>query len=259
MRVPMRGVFSLAILCTVLTSAVALSAQTTDISSTPGSLSFLNTYVGKASGSKVLTINNLTTSGQIIITSIAFSCPGFGISSGIAPFTLGQTQKITHYSIFFQPLAAQSYNCNFVISLNDGTSLNVPISGTGLTSTAPASVSTSALTFPNQTVGVTSAPQTVTITNTGTTSLTLNSITLSPPSFTASPVTLPFTIPAGGNLPVSVFYTPGQVTSETGAIDFTYSSIPDNGSSLTGNGVAATALTISTQPILPQATQSSSY
>src|SRR5512141_3226600 len=95
MRVPMRGVFSLAILCTVLTSAVALSAQTTDISSTPSSLSFLNTYVGKASGSKVLTINNLTTSGQIIITSIAFTCPGFGISSGIAPFTLGQTQKIT--------------------------------------------------------------------------------------------------------------------------------------------------------------------
>jgi hypothetical protein len=219
-------------------------AQTTDINSTPSSLSFANTYVGKASGSKVLTINNLTTSGQVIITNIGFTCPGFGISSGIAPFTLGQGQKITHYSIFFQPLAAQSYSCNFVINLMDGTSLNVPISGTGLTSTATASVSPTTLTFPNQTVGTTSAAQTVTITNTGSSGLTLNSVTLSPPSFTASTVTLPFTIAAGASLPVSVFYTPGQVSSEIGAIDFTYASIPDNGSSLSANGVAATALAV---------------
>ena len=256
----MRRILLLTALSTLLVAAVSSSlAQTTDINSSPSSLSFPNTYVGKASGSKVLTINNLTTSGQVIITSIGFTCPGFGISSGVAPFTLGQGQKITHYSIFFQPLAAQSYNCTFVINIADGTSLNVPISGLGLTSTATASVSPSTLTFTNQTVGVTSTPQTVTITNTGTTALTLNSITLSPPSFTASQVTLPFTINAGANLPVSVFYTPGQVTSETGAIDFSYSSIPDNGSSLTGNAVSASSLTIQTQPALPQATQSSAY
>ena len=257
----MRRTLSFAAACSVVLLAATISslAQTTDINSTPSSLLFAPTYIGKASGSKVLTINNLTTSGQVIITSIGFTCPGFGISSGVAPFTLGQGQKITHYSIFFQPLAAQVYSCNFVINIADGTSLNVPISGTGLTSTATASVSPSTLTFPNQTVGVTSAPQTVTITNTGSSSLTLNSITLSPPSFTSSPVTLPFTINAGTSLPISVFYIPGQITSETGAIDFSYTSIPDNGSSLTGNGVAATALTISTQPALPQGTQSNAY
>ncbi|HYM78861.1 MAG TPA: choice-of-anchor D domain-containing protein [Candidatus Dormibacteraeota bacterium] len=250
---------SLSYVLLLLAATLSSFAQTNDINSTPSSLSFANTYVGKASGSKVLTINNLTTSGQIIIQSIGFTCPGYGISSGIAPFTLGQNQKITHYSIFFQPSAAQPYNCNFVISLNDGTSLNVPISGTGLTSTATASVSPSSLNFPNQTAGTSSAPQIVTITNNGTSSLTLNSITVSPPSFTTNAITVPFTIPAGSSLPVSVFYTPGQVTSETGAIDFTYTSIPDNGSSLTGNGIAATALTVSTQPILPQATQSAAY
>src|SRR3954471_15529316 len=262
MRVPMRRTLSSSMLFFYLLLFVAVGSafpQTTEISSTPSSLSFANTYVGKATGSKVLTINNLTTTGQIIIQSISFTCPGFGIASGVAPFTLGQTQKITHYSIFFQPTAAQTYSCNFVLTLNDGSSLSVPISGTGLTSGAKATVSPTTLSFPNQTVGTTSAPQTVTITNTGTSSFTLNTITTSPASFTTNAITLPATINAGASLPISVFYTPGQVTSEKGALDFTYSSVPDSGSSLTGNGVAASALTVSTPPTLPQATQKAAY
>lgn len=238
--------------------SVSALAQTTDISSTPSSLTFPNTYVGKVSGSKSITITNLTSTG-IVIISINFSCPGFGISSGVAPFSFGSTQNITHYSIFFQPTVAQTYSCNFVLDLNDGTSLNVPLTATALASTAVGSVSPSSLTFSNQVAGTTSSPQTVTINNTGTTGLTLNTITLSPPSFTTNSITLPYTIPAGSNLPVSVYYTPGEVTSEMGAIDFTYGSIPDNGSSLTGTGVAGKSLTISTSPTLPQATQKAAY
>ena len=262
---PMRRLLSHAAstILVILASTLTLFAQgntTTEISSTPSSLSFSNTYVGKASGSKVLTINNLTTSGTIMIETVAFDCTGgYGISSGIAPFQLGQTQKITHYSIFFQPTAAQTYSCNFVITLNDGSFLDVPISGTGLNTSAVAQVSPSSLTFSNQHVGSTSAGQTVTITNTGTTNLTLNTITPSSPSFTTSTVILPATISAGSSLPMSVFYTPSQVTSETGALDFTFNEVPDTGSSLTGNGVAASKLAISNNPTLPQATQNAAY
>ena len=259
MKVLSRRVLGFAVFFSLL-GAVALStAQTTEISASPSSVSFANTYVGKASGSTVITINNLTTQGQVIITNIGFSCPGFGISSGIAPFTLGQGQKITHYSIFFQPTVAQAYNCNFVVNLMDGTFLNVPITGTGLTSTAAASVSPTSLTFSNQAVGTISAGKTVTVTNTGTGSLTLNTITLSPASFTASAVTLPATILAGNQLTFSVFYSPSQVISETGALDLTYTQIPDNGVTLNGNGVASPALNISTATTLPQATKSSAY
>ena len=172
---------------------------------------------------------------------------------------MGQSQKITHYSIFFQPTVAQVYNCNFVVSLKDGTFLNVPITGTGLTSTAAASVSPLSMVFPNQLVGATSTGQTVTITNTGSSSLTLNTITLSPLSFSTSVVTLPATILAGGQLTLSVFYTPSQVTSETGALDLTYKEIPDDGVSLSGNGVVPSALDVSTAATLPQATKSSAY
>lgn len=252
--------FASCILLTFVLTSTAFSQQTTEISSTPSSLTFANTYVGKASGSKVLTINNLTTSGTIMIETVAFDCPGeYGISSGIAPFQMGQFQKITHYSVFFQPSAVQTYNCNFIITLQDGTYLDVPVSGTGLTGGAAASVSPSSLSFSNQGVGSTGAAQTVTIKNTGTSNLTLDAITPFSPSFTTSAVTLPATIAAGASLPLSVYYTPSQTSSETGSLDFTFTEVPDAGASLSGNGVAATKLAISNNPILPQATQSAAY
>ena len=250
-----------AILFCFLLCAVAASMIGQDVSSSPASLSFNNTYVGLASGSKTLTISNLLNT-DAIIASVGFSCPEYGLASGVAPFTLtvGQPNPITHYSVFFQPDSATTFNCNFVISMWDGTNVNVPLSGTGLTTTAVASVSPGSLSFPNQKVGSTSAPQTVTVTNSGGSTVNVTAITLSPPSFTIGPVTLPFTIAkSGGTLAIPVYYTPSQVASEIGAIDITYNSLPDQGASLSGNGVAATALSIATLPTLPLATQNAMY
>src|SRR5208283_1147625 len=126
-----RRVFLTAAVFYLFTAALTTLAFAGEISSSPSSVAFPNTYVGKVSGSKVLTITN-ETSGGVVISSVSFSCPGFGLASGVAPFTFGASQKITHYSIFFQPAAAQAYSCNFVISLKDGTSLKVPLTGTGL-------------------------------------------------------------------------------------------------------------------------------
>jgi hypothetical protein len=233
-----------------------LSAQ--EISSSPSSLMFQNTFVGKASGSKVLTISKVA-SGTVNITSITFDCAGFGIASGIAPFSLTSGQLITHYSIFFQPNAAQSYNCNFVLTLKDKTQLKVPLTAKGLATTAVSSVTPTSLTFPDQSLGKASAGQTVTIKNTGGQSMKLTAITLSPPDFTVSSVKLPATINKGASLALQVFYTPSHEVSENGAIDFTYDSVPDGGASLTGNGVASSSLAIATFPTLPQATKSSAY
>lgn len=251
-----RIVYSAVLPLFVLAGIISAVAQ--DVSSSPTSLSFPNTYIGKPSGSKTLTITSNVSTGIVIVT-IGFSCSGFGISSGVAPFSFGATQNTTHYSIFFQPTVAQTYNCNFVMTMNDGTQVDVPLTGVGLASTAIASVSPTTINVQNQTVGTTSGPQTVTITNTGTGTLTLDTITTSPMDFTTSNVTLPFNIPAGGNLPVAVYYSPSQVASETGALDFTFGSVPDVGTSLTGNGAAANKLTISSPPTLPQGTQNAAY
>ena len=249
---------TLTAVCSMLILAATISAFAQDLSSSPTSLDFGNVYIGKPSGSKVLTITNLTGHG-LIINTIGFDCPGYGIASGVAPFSFGVTQTITHYSIFLNPTAAQNYNCNFIMSLSDGTFVDVPLTGTGIVSTGVSTLNKSSFSFPNQKVGSTSAGQTVTITNGGTSAITLTGITLSPRSFTTNAVTLPATIAAGSSLPISVFYTPSGVESETGALDLTYTQVIDNGLTLNGNGIAPTALVVSSLPTLPQATQSAVY
>lgn len=255
----MQRTLSAAVLGFLLSLVAVLPAVGQEITSSPSSLTFSNTYVGKVTGSKVLTITNVKSSGSVIINSIGFSCPGYGISSGVAPTSLFKPGDITHYSIFFQPNAAGAFNCNFIITLSDSTTLNVPLTGTGLTSTATVSISPTSLNFANQALGSTSAAQTFTITNTGTSSINLNTITISPADFTTNPITLPYSIAVGGNLVVSVYYSPSHVTSETGNIDLTFNKIPDTGVSITGNGKAATSLSIATFATLPQATASAAY
>jgi hypothetical protein len=245
--------------CLLLGTVTATTASAQDVTSSPTSLAFPNTYVGKVSGAKTLTITSQLV-GKTIIASVGFSCPEYGLSSGVAPITLNPKGTITHYSIFFQPDSATTFDCNFVINLWDGTTVNVPISGTGEATSAVTTVTPSSLSFSNQSVGTVSASQTITVTNNGGATVNVTAITLSPPSFTTGPITLPFTIArSGGTFSIPVYYTPSQVTSETGVIDITYNSIPDNGSTLSGNGVAAHSLAISTSPMLPQATQGAAY
>jgi hypothetical protein len=250
-----------AVLFSLLICAMAAAAAAQDVSSSPTSLSFGNTYVGLVSGSKTLTISNLLNT-DAIIASVGFSCPEYGLASGVAPFTLtvGQPNPITHYSVFFQPDSAATFNCNFVISMWDGTNVNIPLTGTGLTTTAVAATTPSSLSFPNQAVGSISAPQTVTVTNSGGSTVNVTAITLSPASFTIGPVTLPFTIAKnGGTLAIPVYYSPNQVQSEIGSIDVTFNSLPDQGATLSGNGVAATSVAISNLATLPFATQNAGY
>ena len=124
-------VLTLTVAAVFLSLAATLPALAQDLSSSPPSLQFGNVYIGKPSGSKVLTITNLTGSG-LTIESMGFDCAGYGIASGVAPFSFGLTQSITHYSIFLNPTAAQNYNCNFVMNLSDGTTFKVPLTGTGV-------------------------------------------------------------------------------------------------------------------------------
>ncbi len=255
----MKRTMSASMLGFLLCLAGVLPALSQDVSSSPSSLSFSNTYVGKYTGSKVLTITNIQKSGAAIINTVGFSCAGYGITSGVAPTSLGKPGDITHYSIFFQPGAVGTYDCNFVITMADSTVVNVPLTGTALAPQSTISTSPTSLTFSNQKLGSTSTAQTFTITNTGTKSINLNTITTEPPDFTVSPVTLPYAIAGGASLTLSVTYSPSLVTSENGAVDLDFNEVPDQGVSLTGNGIAATSLSIATFSVLPQATVSAAY
>jgi hypothetical protein len=242
-----------------LLAALTMAAVAQDVSSSPTSLSFGNVYIGLVSGSKVLTITNLL-STNVIINSVSFTCPQYGLAAGTAPTSLFKQGDTTHYSVFFQPTAASTYSCSFVMSMADGTQVDVPLTGTGKTTTAVGAVSPASLSFPNQTVGTQSAPQTVTVTNSGGAAVNITAITITPASFSTPPITLPYSLAkTNGTLSIPIYYTPSEVTSEAGAVAITYDALPVQGTSVSGNGVAASSLVISSSPTLPQATQNSAY
>ncbi|HKS97443.1 MAG TPA: choice-of-anchor D domain-containing protein, partial [Terriglobia bacterium] len=112
----------------------------------------------------------------------------------------------------------------------------VSLTGTG---TAPAvNLAPSSLTFSSQTVGTSSAAQTVTLTNTGSAPLNVASITASGDfSQTNNCAT---SIAAGGSCAINVTFTPAATGSRTGTLTIT-DNAPDTPQSagLSGSGTAA--------------------
>lgn len=259
------GCFLLAALAVPQASAQTCTPPAGQICSEPASFAFGNNYLGIPSGNKVATIYNDPTGGTITINTLTFTCTSgsagdWGVASGTVPFQMGSVQTLTHYSIFFNPHTATVYNCDAVLTLSNGFALDIPMTGTGLSSTATATLNKMSMSFPNQTVGAPSNTQSVTISNTGTSSLTLDSISVAPPDFAVTNLpTFPATINANASLTVNVAYDPAYVRSDTGTLNFVYAQVPPNGVSLSGNGVAASTLDVSTNPTLPQATQGYAY
>src|ERR1019366_5854511 len=77
--------------------------------------------------------------------------------------------------------------------------------------------------FGNQTVGTTSAPSTVTVTNTGKHSVDIVGASVSSAQFLYSGPTLPITLNQGQSLTASVQFAPAAVQTYAGTLVFTRS------------------------------------
>ena len=141
---------------------------------TPLSLLFSGVLVGKSSATQTVTVSN-TGNASLTVTEIdaygdfseTNNCTGAAIAAG-------SSCKIT---VTFSPTETWSRNGTIVITDN---AYNAPqqvafLVGMG-NSGAVASVSPSSLSFGNQTLGTVSTAKTVTLSNTGTAALNINSI-----------------------------------------------------------------------------------
>jgi hypothetical protein len=121
---------------------------------------------------------------------------------------------------------------------------------TGVVSFSP----TTPLSFPHQLIGTTSAPQNVTLTNTGSTTLSISSKSISGPFQLSSGTTCGTSVAPGGNCTLSVVFQPTVIGSKGGLV-----SISDSASSkkqvieLNGSGtvisIAPTQLTFPPQKV----------
>lgn len=240
----------------VFACTVGSLAQTFSVS--PMSLSFPIVPVGLASGIGTVTVKNTGTSGNVIITSYAISPSEFQFMYGWAPVTLGPGALI-NYAIRFAPDAQQSFSGQFIITIQGVASpIVVPLSGTGALTKAKSTLNQTALSFPDTPAQTTSSPLSVMVTNTGTQSTTLNSVTADPP-FQVAPLPLPQVVKPGQSVTVDVNLIGTTPGSYTNTLTFAYNNLPANGVALTGNVVAGSTVGTSTFPFLPFAVQGGPY
>jgi hypothetical protein len=207
----------------------------------PTSLAFGNQQTNVASAPMTVTLTN-TGSASLPITSITLSTP--------SPNPFSQTNTCGNaiavgahcrVSVVFDPVTVGTVNATLTINAGAAGTQTVALSGTGVAPTY--SVSPGALAFGSQTTDVASAPMSVTLTNTGSVSLPITSITLSTPS--PSPFsqtnTCGSTLAVGASCTVSVVFDPAAAGSANSTLAINVAGGATRQTvALSGTGVAPT-------------------
>ncbi|MBO0780431.1 MAG: choice-of-anchor D domain-containing protein, partial [Ktedonobacteraceae bacterium] len=207
----------------------------------PASLSFGNQNVNTTSAARAVTLTN---SGGAALTISSITISGTNASyfaqDNNCPSSLAAGANCT-INVSFTPTGAGNSSANLTITDNASTSpQNVALSGTGVVPAPAVSLSSSSLNFGSQKVGVTSAAQNVTLTNSGTAVLTISGISVAGANAGdfAQTNTCPGTLAAGANCSISVKFTPGAAGNRSASLTIT-----DNASNspqsvgLSGTGV----------------------
>jgi sugar lactone lactonase YvrE len=183
---------------------------------TPSNLTFASQQVNTTSAALTVDLSN-TGTGPLTINNFATSA-GFAqtnnCGSSVAP---GFACTI---SVTFTPTVSGAVTGDLAVSDNAGTQ-TVSLSGTG-SSTAPnVTVSPAGVTFPAQVLNKKSKAQAVTLSNLGTTSITISSIVISGPY--AETTGCKTSLAAGKTCTVNATFTPTATGTQTGSLTFNLS------------------------------------
>jgi len=228
-------------------------AQSPIVTLSPTSLTFPSQLVGTTSSPQNLTLTN-TGTASLSITKISLT--GANGKDYAQTNNCGKTLAAgasCTITVTFTPTAKGTRTANVGVTDNAaGSPQTVSLTGTGL---APfVKLTPTSLTFSGQQVGTTSASQKVTLKNTGTATLTINSIAAS--GDFAQTSTCGSSVAINASCTITVTFTPTAEGTRTGSV-----SISDNASgspqavTLTGTGLAPlvslspTTLTFSSQTV----------
>jgi len=223
----------------------------------PASLSFGTVSVGTTTTAKTVTVtNNSAASVSLSFTASSDYAAAAGSSKGCGA-TLAGKAKCT-IAVTFSPTENGTIDGSLEVSGSGFVTQMVALTGSG--SSGPAatlSFSPATASITNQLIGTTSAPKVVTITNKGTSAVTIGSLTASD-EFTASgsgATPCSGTLAANAKCTFSVTFTPSVKGSIKGSVTIANDS-PINPMlyPLTGTGVlpvsfSPTSLTFAAQPV----------
>jgi FG-GAP-like repeat/Abnormal spindle-like microcephaly-assoc'd, ASPM-SPD-2-Hydin/FG-GAP repeat/PQQ enzyme repeat len=224
----------------------------------PTSLAFGNQLINTTSAPQTVTLTNTGTS-NLSVNGVAASGDFAQTNNCNANIAVGASCAV---NVTFTPTAAGSFTGAITFTDNaSGSPQSVSLSGTGVVPAAPVvSLSPGSLNFANQTVGTTSPIQSSVLSNTGTATLLINTITASGDFALATTGTsCPYsggTVNVSAGCTIDVTFTPTQTGSRTGSV-----AIADNAADspqslpLSGTGSqSATPVPFISQPPVPDVT-----
>ncbi len=200
----------LAILATLL--ATPVQAATNQLSFSPSSLSFGNVAVGKSTTFQA----NLTNHGKtnITITAVSSSDSQFKASSLNLPMALGPGVGL-EINVTYSPTTNGAASGTISVTNNAGSPATLGLSGTGTGGETVTATPTS-LAFGNVAVG-SSSTLSVVLKNTGTSSATLTSLTVTGKAFSVTGAKFPYTLAAGKTLTLNATFSPTVAGAASGS------------------------------------------
>jgi hypothetical protein len=210
-------------------ASLSFSTQMENTTSPPETVTLSN--IGNAN----LTISNIAITGSVT-GDFAIAAAGTTCSTS-TPVPAGTSCTI---NVTFTPTIVGAESANLSVSDNVAAiPQTVPLSGTGVTVTAP-NISPTSLNFNGQLIGTTSASQAVSVTNTGTPPLTFTSIGISS-GWTQSNNCAP-SVAAGATCTINVSFQPTAAGPQSGTLTLTDNALGSPQTvSLSGTGLVPAA------------------
>jgi hypothetical protein len=212
----------------------------------PSTVSFGSVRIG-GSASQSVVLNN-TGDRSLTISETTVSGTGFSVDGLNVPLTLASGQSVS-FTTTFAPQSSGSINGSVSIEYSRyggrhrENSVTVSLSGTGTTA-GQLAANPSSIGFANVQVG-SSQTLSVTLTNSGASSLTVSQAALTGSGFTMSGLALPLTLSAGQSASFTVMFAPTGSGAASGNITITSNgsnptlSIPLSGTGLTQGALKA--------------------
>jgi len=184
------------------------------LSANPTSLGFGSVQVGNSKQLSQVVTN--TGGSNVTISQYTISGSGFNVSGFTPPLTLTPGQSST-FTVTYAPQSAGAPTGNISVASNaSNANLTIPLSGTGTTAgqltSAPTSVG-----FSNVQVG-TSQSQTVTLSNSGGSTVSISQALITGSGFSLSGMSVPVTLAAGQSTTFQVSFVPQAAGTASGNI-----------------------------------------
>ncbi|HZR58614.1 MAG TPA: choice-of-anchor D domain-containing protein [Terriglobales bacterium] len=198
----------------VTLSGSGTGTVTAPLKFTPTSAKFTSEVIGTTSAAKTVSVKNV--SGSSLTISSVSASGNFNASGCVGPLASNATCTL---NITFSPSISGSIKG--AVTINNSAVVNQQVLGISGTAVLPVTLSPTSLTFATQTVGTTSAAQTVTLTNNQNTILSSLSIAASGDFAIAPGGSCTTTVPANVTCTFNVTFSPSTTGAIKGAVTVT--------------------------------------